>query len=466
MSFSIFLFLLNFVLIICIKDGFFTFETNEKNQIITNISIGTPPQNFRILLDTSTIYLMIFPYDTKSKMNIKNKFNYTASSTFNNIKNFEINNEYLENQITPITVNDTITIADMTLNFSFLLIDDSNEFPDFDEIDGILGIGFKYEELNYNMELFSLLQQLYVKNLISKKVYYINFYDYNKGIVQFGKKNKELLKHNIGTCIPPNDGIKNMLIGKWQCVIKRIFIGKYMKNFTIYEREENNIDFITFDTGINFITVPENFFEFIIKKITKYINDTCFYETLKGKKIYKRIKCKKYFKNIFYNNDIYFTIGNHIMILPYQSIYSDIDNYTYFNMITYENNTNEFELGQILLKNFIIEFDKSTETISFFSKNYIIDTKKNKLNVLKTFSIFFIFFVMITFIIYKLLIKFVIINDFKIKDFEEEKKLIKKSFNKIDNKLIPSNETSFNHSITSLNDLNKLIMEEEYEIEK
>jgi hypothetical protein len=73
---------------------------------------------------------------------------------------------------------------------------------------------------------------------------------------------------------------------------------------------------------------------------------------------------------------------------------------------------------------------------------------------------------MITFIIYKLLIKFVIIDDFKIKDFEEEKKLIKKSFNKIDNKLIPSNETSFNHSITSLNDLNKLIMEEEYEIEK
>ena len=162
MSFSIFLFLLNFLLIKCIKDGFFRFETNEKNQIITNISVGTPPQYFRILLDTSTIYLMIFPYDTKSKMNIKNKFNYSASRTFKKI-NYEINKEYLENHVTIKTVKDIITIANMTLNFSFLLIQDSNEFPDFDDIDGILGIGYKYEELYYNMELFSLLEQLYNK---------------------------------------------------------------------------------------------------------------------------------------------------------------------------------------------------------------------------------------------------------------------------------------------------------------
>ena len=464
MSFSIFLFLLNFLLIKCIKDGFFRFETNEKNQIITNISVGTPPQYFRILLDTSTIYLMIFPYDTKSKMNIKNKFNYSASSTFNYISDFEFNTEYLENHISAETVNDTITIADMTLNFSFLLINDSDEFPDFNDIDGILGIGYKYEELNSNMELFSLLEQLYNNTLISKKVYYINFENDNKGIVQFGKKNKLLLKNNIGKCIPPHDGIKNMLIGKWQCVIKRIYIGKYMKNFTIYEREENKIDFITFDTGINFITVPEAFFNFIGKKLSKYINNnTCFYETLKGKRVYKRIKCINNFPHLFYYSDIYFTVGDHIMVLPYQSIYSDIDNYTYFNMITYENNTNEFELGQILLKNFLIEFDKSSETISFYSKDYAIDTKVNKLNVFKTFSIFFIIYAIVTYIIYKLLFTFFDLENFSNKDLEEEKILINKSFEKGNQKLIPSNETSFNRSLASLTDIYKL--EEENETE-
>ena len=465
MSFSIFLFLLNFLLIICIKDGFFTFETNEQNQIIANISIGTPPQYFRILLDTSTIYLMIFPYDTKSKMNIKNKFNYSASRTFKKI-NYEINKEYLENHVTIKTVKDIITIANMTLNFSFLLIQDSNEFPDFDDIDGILGIGYKYEELYNNMYLFSLLEQLYNNSLISKKVYYINFINDNKGIVQFGKKNKDLLKYSIGKCIPPNNGIKNMLIGKWQCVIKRIYIGKYMKNFTIFEREENNNDFITFVTGINFITVPEAFFEFIGSKLSKYINDTCFYETLKGKRIYKRIKCIKDFPNLFFNNDIYFTIGDHIMVLPYQSIYSDIDNYTYFNMITYKNNTNEFELGQILLKNFLIEFDKSSETISFYSKDYAIDTNVNHINVLITFSIFFIIFVIITYIIYILLINYVDVESFKNKYYEEEKKIINKSFEKGNNFLIPSNETSFNRSIASLTDINKLEEETENENEK
>ncbi len=466
MSFSIFLFLLNFLLIICIKDGFFTFETNEQNQIIANISIGTPPQYFRILLDTSTIYLMIFPYDTKSKMNIKNKFNYSASRTFKKI-NYEINKEYLENHVTIKTVKDIITIANMTLNFSFLLIQDSNEFPDFDDIDGILGIGYKYEELYNNMYLFSLLEQLYNNSLISKKVYYINFDDNNKGIVQFGKKNKLLLKNKIGKCIPPHDGIKNMLIGKWQCVIKRIYIGKYMKNFTIYEREENKIDFITFDTGINFITVPEAFFNFIGKKLSKYINNnTCFYETLKGKRVYKRIKCINNFPHLFYYSDIYFTVGDHIMVLPYQSIYSDIDNYTYFNMITYKNNTNEFELGQILLKNFLIEFDKSSETISFYSKDYAIDTNVNHINVLITFSIFFIIFVIITYIIYILLINYVDVESFKNKYYEEEKKIINKSFEKGNNFLIPSNETSFNRSIASLTDINKLEEETENENEK
>ena len=154
------------------------------------------------------------------------------------------------------------------------------------------------------------------------------------------------------------------------------------------------------------------------------------------------------------------------MVLPYQSIYSDIDNYTYFNMITYKNNTNEFELGQILLKNFLIEFDKSSETISFYSKDYAIDTNVNHINVLITFSIFFIIFVVITYIIYILLINYVDVESFKNKYYEEEKKIIKKSFEKGNNFLIPSNETSFNRSIASLTDIYKLEKETENENEK
>lgn len=406
MSFSIFLFLLNFLLIICIKDGFFTFETNEQNQIIANISIGTPPQYFRILLDTSTIYLMIFPYDTKSKMNIKNKFNYSASRTFKKI-NYEINKEYLENHVTIKTVKDIITIANMTLNFSFLLIQDSNEFPDFDDIDGILGIGYKYEELNPFMNHFSLLEQLYVNNQITKKIYFINFTSESEGYVKFGRKNEQLLNENIGECIPPNNNINNMLIGKWQCVIKRIQIGRFMKNFTIYERETNNVDFLTFDTGSNFITVPEKFFDFITKPFKHYIeNEICINETLKDKITYRRIKCKTNVSEIFYNKDIYFYVGQHIMIFPHQNMFSEIEGYLFFNMITYVNNTNEYEIGQILLKNFIIEFDKSKEIISFYSENYAIDTRNSKIQVLITFLIFSIITLILIYIIYTIVINY------------------------------------------------------------
>ena len=459
MSFSIFLFLLNFHLITTIKDGNFTFITNEKNQIITEISIGTPSQKFNVILDTSSIFLMVFPTNTESKMDIKNKFNTSASSTFTEINEIITHYEYLNHNITPIAVNDTIHFANMEIkNFSFVLINNSNEIPDFDDIDGILGIGYKYEELNPFMNHFSLLEQLYVNNQITKKIYFINFTSESEGYVKFGRKNEQLLNENIGECIPPNNNINNMLIGKWQCVIKRIQIGRFMKNFTIYERETNNVDFLTFDTGSNFITVPEKFFDFITKPFKHYIeNEICINETLKDKITYRRIKCKTNVSEIFYNKDIYFYVGDHIMIFPHQNMFSEIEGYLFFNMITYVNNTNEYEIGQILLKNFIIEFDKSKEIISFYSENYAIDTRNSKIKVLITFFILSLITLILTYIIYSIVINY---GEEFIVDYNpiNESINVNETFPNRDKLFETSKDTSLNASISNFENTESLCL--------
>ena len=85
------------------------------------------------------------------------------------------------------------------------------------------------------------------------------------------------------------------------------------------------------------------------------------------------------------------------------------------------------------------------------------------MNVFKTFSIFFIIYAIVTYIIYKLLFTFFDLENFSNKDLEEEKILINKSFEKGNQKLIPSNETSFNRSLASLTDIYKLEEENENE---
>ena len=145
------------------------------------------------------------------------------------------------------------------------------------------------------------------------------------------------------------------------------------------------------------------------------------------------------------------------MIFPHQNMFSEIEGYLFFNMITYVNNTNEYEIGQILLKNFIIEFDKSKEIISFYSENYAIDTRNSKIKVLITFFILSLITLILTYIIYSIVINY---GEEFIVDYNpiNESINVNETFPNRDKLFETSKDTSLNASISNFENTESLCL--------
>ena len=370
-----------------LKNGYFTFIPTKDNQIITTIKIGLPPQNFKVILDTSSIYLYLFPYNSNSTMKplIANFYNCSSSITCRELKS-NYSSDFITYNITGKSYTDSLTIADMIIkNFSFILVNTSGYIHQINEennISGILGIGNFINNDNDNTLQYSLLDSLYSNKCIDSKIFYIKFINEKLGKFYFGIKNKIYTNEYNGSCVPEyNFNYSNKIL----CTPNKIQVGNYnLDNLITY-----NITIpISFDTSLNENLVPEKFFTFLVNQSIYHLinNKKCKYTyEFVNNKNYTRIHCQNLHSSDFEDN-IYYTFNSHLMIFDESNMFNYIKRekdtkYYKFNIITYRGNIKDFVFGQSFLKDFALEFDKKNNLISFHSFDYIINLESKFLYI-------------------------------------------------------------------------------------
>ena len=362
-----------------LKNGHFTFVPTKDKQIITTIKIGQPSQNFKVLLDSSSIYLYLFPENSNSTMKplISNFYYCSLSSTCTELKS-NYSSDFITYNISGKSYSDTLTIADMNIkNFSFILVNTSDYIHQINKennISGILGIGNFINKISDNTLSYSILDSLYNNKCIDSKIFYIKFINEKKGKFYFGIKNKIYTNEYNGSCVPEyNFNYSN----KISCIPNKIQVGNYdLDNLHTYDK----IIPISFDTSSNENLVPEHFFVFLVNQSIYHLikNGKCkyIYEFVNNKN-YTRIHCHNLYSNDFEDN-IYYTFNKHLMIFDESNMFNYIQKindtkYYRFNIITYRGNIKEFVFGQSFLKDFSLQFDKKNNLISFHSFDYIIN---------------------------------------------------------------------------------------------
>lgn len=119
-------------------------------QYFADISLGTPPQQFKVVLDTGSANLWVPSVQCKSiACHLHSKYNHGASSTYTEVGNkFEI--QYGSGSMKGFESSDTLRIADLTVrNITFA---EATEEPGmafvFGRFDGILGLAYPSISVN------------------------------------------------------------------------------------------------------------------------------------------------------------------------------------------------------------------------------------------------------------------------------------------------------------------------------
>ncbi|KAI8969275.1 aspartic peptidase domain-containing protein [Mycotypha africana] len=180
---------------------------NDFGQIyLAEISVGTPPQNFTVIVDTQSSDLWIPSIQCDSRMCRNHTFNSSASSTFQPFnKTIPYGYYYGSNSINGSYARDTITIGGLVVhNQPFVLA--SRVDPDLiahdarhrqkykgkASVEGVLGLGFpnmiQSDEIKDNQNLSDpLLYRLAKENLIPERVFSIETFATTRDLAVVGR---------------------------------------------------------------------------------------------------------------------------------------------------------------------------------------------------------------------------------------------------------------------------------------
>ena len=397
-----FIIILSFSLINCIELNIIKSKKNynsnkfralNKNYIIQtnkyknnfyhiNIFIGTPYQEFNLIIDTGSNDFWIYDFDCKECL-FNNSFNKNNSITFKKKeKNKQIN--FFSGTINGIICSDTLKLQDSILNdFNFLLV---NESYINIKIDGIIG-------LNRKIENESFIEQLYNNKKIDKKIFVTDFYN-NKIYIS------EIPKYLIGYDNITINYNKYNDSKDWTIPIDKILINNSIINLN--ENDKN----VIIDSGNNGLIIPFKYYEFFKNNLFKQLlnKKICSLEQISLSLLYLefQIQCNNKILNeeLFLLTNISFIIDSNLFNISLISLFDKDEfkfNINFIQTVLFE----KWIIGIQLLENHPIIFDKENNSLIIYKKNIEIKNDKNsgKIEQIIKISILILIFILILLIL-------------------------------------------------------------------
>lgn len=221
----------------------------------SEITIGTPPQTFKVVLDTGSSNLWVPSTDCGSiACYLHSKFDHSSSSTYKkNGSEFEI--RYGSGSLSGYISQDTVTIGDLKIKnqlFAEATSEPGLAFA-FGRFDGILGLG--YDTISVN-KIVPPFYNMIDQKLIDEPVFAFYLSDTNnegeESEATFGGVNKDHYKGKL-TKIPVSRK------AYWEVPLDAITFGK--------DTAELDDTGVILDTGTSLIALPSTLAELLNKEI-------------------------------------------------------------------------------------------------------------------------------------------------------------------------------------------------------
>ena len=360
------------------------FEAISQNTSLVNITLDFPIYNTigSFLIDTSSFYITLFSKTIKPTSDIARKVIYINGT----VTGYE--------SITDIKIPSVgITLK----NISILIVNDTNGVVFPDNISGILGLGFNYEDFKLELLSYSFIEHLYQNKFITERAFRFNYtsIEENRGDILIGNMTSldNDNKTETGECRALRILSSEDIFPYWQCAVKFIKIEYFSIEGFVNTTESFLLNEpLAFDTSISHIIFPEEFFNRTIMKIlaNKFTDrdKTC---TLyrNEKEVY--FTCKKIDYTFLHKID--FAFNPYILRIKDLFVQESFDSFRF--LIQTEINGTRFLMGQAMLKKYNIMFDKSNEKILFNTKEEL-----ENLTVRMYYMFFFICLVLIGMIMF------------------------------------------------------------------
>jgi hypothetical protein len=357
-----------------------------------NLQLGNPPQNFNLEIDTSLSTTWLPSIDC-SNCKVENKYFYNSTAS-----------------ISSRVTNQTILIKDYLGNFKGLQVQDELEIK-------IDSINFKMENFtflkaielyqeNFNNfrkgkiafsnkykygKRFSLLNILYNKKIIPKKLFALDYDKINKkGNIYFTEsqiKKKNLPEKNWGKCnLTSTEDFIYELKDSWTCELTHVYFEDKEKKLNLNNTIENDSRVI-FHSSYNYIGISmDNYNLIYYSYILKNFGDKCVENIIyinnknnKNKEIY--YICNITAKEIFDAESFYFIIQGFIIEIPAYDLFiksnnnNDSENKYLLGLRFFgdekDENSKIFIFGKLFLKNLLTIFDAENQQIRFYKENLI-----------------------------------------------------------------------------------------------
>ena len=331
------------------------------NELYTNISIGTPPQNLQFILDFNTYHTYIIQEMSKKY----ERFNYNKSSTFKFVGKKELF-QYAA-FILGINSSDLITINEnaTNINYTFLHVikstkDTKVEFP------GVIGLSVVSNWEPFHEEA-GIIYQLKKQNIINnyKYTFVYNNNDFNGKII-------------IGKNIYDNYPSENFM--KDYCLVNHQYAYLWGWNYleSYFNSEKLKIENIYLKPELGVIVVSNRMKDIIKQKF--------FEEKIKEGKCHEIMSKFSFF---YCDKDIKIDIGNFTFVsrknqiqfyLDSNDLSLEYNNNIYFLMV-FDSNIPSLDahFGYPFFKKFDVIFEQDSRNVGFY--NFKINNQKDNNNI-------------------------------------------------------------------------------------
>jgi hypothetical protein len=363
---------------------------SNNDEMIVNLCLGTPKQCFNVLVDSGSFYLWVADKNSINTPDVINKFDSSNSSTFIDYKK-SYSLRYGTGSANGNICSDVLSLGKNTTlsNLNFILV---NSEEGHSELDGILGMGYYYDDFEYNALKFSIIDRLYDEKLITRKLFTQKYTDDKKGLMVIGDMPEEILNDmgNYGYCpaIKSKGKLKNP---RWECILKATFYGYSNENLSSGNLQKIETEAL-FDTGTNLILVPLNYLKNLFTTYFKDLANRGDCKLSGGEDAFYSIICSRY-ANLFSLPPLNFIFGDWILRMnTLELFYRYPDNTIRFGLVS-NLEMNMWIFGEPLLKKFHMVFDKDNDQIGFYGTE---DKFKSDLPIPEPIDGFLVFIIIVS----------------------------------------------------------------------